>query len=193
MSIFVYTNGIRCLRDINLEYDRNKIVFVGNMRTLQNQDAVAYFVNNIFPIIKEQMPNTIFYIIGANPPAFIEKLSDGKNVVVSGFVKSVEDAIKDAAVSVAPIRIAAGIQNKVLVSMGCGVPVVLTSLIAEGILELMTNKNCLIADTKESFAESVTLLLRDNGIRNRIAKAGYTLMRERYSWDTVLRDYELIS
>jgi glycosyltransferase involved in cell wall biosynthesis len=193
MSIFVHTNGIRCLRDINLEYDKNKIVFIGNMRTLQNQDAVGYFAHDIFPAVKEQMPDTVFYIIGAEPPPFIEKLSDGKNIIVSGFVESVEDAIKDAAVSAAPIRIAAGIQNKVLVSMACGVPVVLTSLVAGGIPELMTNKNCLVADEKEGFAQSVILLLQNNIIRNTIAKAGYNLMREKYSWDKVLRDYELIA
>jgi glycosyltransferase involved in cell wall biosynthesis len=192
MSIFVYTNGIRCLPAINSEYDGNKIVFVGNMRTLQNQDAVSCFVNDIFPVIKERMPDAVFHIIGAEPPPSIEKLSDGKNIMVSGFVESIEDTIKDAAVSVAPVRIAAGIQNKVLVSMACGVPVVLTSLIAGGIPELMTNKNCLVADGKESFARNVILLLRDNSIRNTIAKAGYNLMREKYSWDKILRGYELI-
>jgi glycosyltransferase involved in cell wall biosynthesis len=193
MSIFVHTNGIRCLPDINLEYDKNKIVFIGNMRTLQNQDAVGYFAHDIFPIVKEQIPDTVFYIIGAEPPPSIGKLSDGKNIIVSGFVESVEDAVKDAAVSVAPIRIAAGIQNKVLVSMACGVPVVLTSLVAGGIPELMTNKNCLVADEKEVFAQSVILLLQNNVIRNTIAKAGYNLMREKYSWDKVLKDYELIA
>ncbi|MDR1617033.1 MAG: glycosyltransferase family 4 protein [Syntrophomonadaceae bacterium] len=143
MSLWVYTNGIRCVNPILPDCDSNKIVFVGNMRTLQNQDAVVYFVSGIFPLVKKARPGAVFHIVGDEPPQFIRNMNYAKNIVVSGFVNSVEDEIKDAAVAVAPVRIAAGIQNKVLISMACGLPVVLTSLIASAIPELQSGTNCL--------------------------------------------------
>jgi len=72
MSVVVYTNGINCLPHLNTEYNRNKIVFVGNMRTLQNQDAVRFFVRDIFPLIKQSVPGAFFCVIGAEPPPFIQ-------------------------------------------------------------------------------------------------------------------------
>jgi len=190
VSVVVYTNGINCLSHLNTEYNRNKIVFVGNMRTLQNQDAALFFVNDVFPLVKKAIPVAVFHIIGAEPPSVIQNLADGRNIIVSGFVQSVEEAIKDAACSVAPVRIAAGIQNKALISMACGVPVVLTSLIAKGIPGLADGVNCLVSDDKEAFAHSVVALLRDQELRNSIGRAGYHLMQTRYSWNKTLKGYE---
>jgi len=189
-SLFVYPMGVNCLEKIPFDYKNNKIVFIGNMRTLQNQDAILYFVNDIFPLIKKEFPETVFHIIGAEPPVNIKKLSDGKNIIVSGFVPSVEDEIKDAAVAVAPVRIAAGIQNKVLISMACGVPVVLTSLISVGIPELVSNTNCIITDEKNNFAQAVISLMRNDNLRNNIGKEGYDMVLAEYSWNKKLEGYE---
>jgi glycosyltransferase involved in cell wall biosynthesis len=175
-----------------LEYEVNKIVFVGNMRTLQNQDSVMYFISEIFPLIKKEVIDASFHIIGAEPPQFIRNMDDGKNILVSGFVDSVENEIKNAAVAVAPLRIAAGIQNKVLISMACGVPVVLTPLIASAIPELESGENCLIADDYKNIAEAVVLLMKDGDHRNTIAKNGYELMKNSYSWDEMLAGYECL-
>jgi glycosyltransferase involved in cell wall biosynthesis len=189
-SIYVYKNGIYCLPLKKTKYNVNKIVFVGNMRTLQNQDAVYYFTSDVFPIIKQKIPDAIFYIIGAEPSLEIRKLDDGKNIIVSGFVESVEEAIKDAVVAVAPVRIAAGIQNKVLVSMACGIPVVLSSLISVGITGLVSGKNSFISDTKNEFAHIVISLMTNRELRNKIGKAGYELVKTEYSWDKQLKGYE---
>lgn len=189
-SLYVYTNGIRCLNTIQTVYNVNKIVFVGNMRTLQNQDAVQFFVHDIFPLIKKSVPEAVFYIIGAEPPRAVQQLADDKNIFVSGFVDSVEEEIKNAAVAVAPVRIAAGIQNKVLIAMACGVPVVLTSLIAAGIPELVSGRNCIIADEKEDFANSVISLMQNENMRNRIGKAGYDMVKSEYAWEKRLNGYE---
>jgi glycosyltransferase involved in cell wall biosynthesis len=191
MSIYVYTNGVQCLPEISLQYDRSKIVFVGNMRTLQNQDAVQFFIDSIFPIVKKSISEVVFYVLGANPPKSIKDMSDGKHIVVSGFVNSIENEISNAALAIAPIRIAAGIQNKVLISMACGIPIVLTSIIASAIPELESGENCLIADTEQDFAAAVTSLIKNQDYRNTIAKNGYKLMQTSYSWSKCLEGYEL--
>jgi len=189
-TLYIYPMGVECLKQILSEYKKNKIVFVGNMRTLQNQDAVYYFVYDILPLIKKIIPDIVFHIIGDEPPLNIKKMEKNKEIIVSGFVNSVEDEIKDAAVAVAPVRIAAGIQNKVLISMACGVPVVLTSLISAGIPELISNKNCIITDGKNDFAQAVISLMQNTKMRNNIGKEGYDMVYSEYSWDKVLNGYE---
>jgi glycosyltransferase involved in cell wall biosynthesis len=151
-----------------------------------------YFVLEIFPLVKKEVPDALFYIIGAEPPQFIRNMDDGKNITVSGFVNSVENEIKNAAVAVAPVRIAAGIQNKVLISMACGIPVVLTPLIASAIPELDSGRNCLIADDYAGIAEAVISMIKNRDNRNTIAKNGYTLMKRSYSWDERLAGYEFL-
>jgi glycosyltransferase involved in cell wall biosynthesis len=162
------------------------------MRTLQNQDAVIYFVSKIFPLVKKTAPDAVFHIIGAEPPQFILNMDNGKNIIVSGFVHSIEDEIKNAAVAVAPVRIAAGIQNKVLISMACGIPVVLTPLIAQAIPELESGRNCRIADNPAGIAEALVSLIKNADSRNAIAKNGYALMKRFYSWNERLAGYELL-
>lgn len=191
-NLFCHTNGVSCLENLNKNYDRNKICFVGNMRTLQNQDAVLFFVNEVFPIVKNQNPDAKFYVVGAEPSEQIKSLSDGKSVFVTGFVENLEDAISDSCVAVAPVRIAAGIQNKVLVAMGCGVPVVMSALISAAIPELSDGKNCIVKDSVAGIAESVVRLMSDESYRNSIAENGYKIVKENYFWNKKLDGYEEI-
>lgn len=189
-SLCCHTNGVNILPTISKEYNRNKICFIGNMRTVQNQDAVLYFMSEVFPAVRRSNPKAEFHIVGAEPPERIRNLADGKSVFVTGFVESVEDAVSDSCVAVAPVRIAAGIQNKVLAAMGCGIPVVLTPLIAQAVPELSDGGNCLIRDTAKGMAEAVLSLMADAGFRDSISRAGYETVKESYSWSGRLAGYE---
>ena len=188
-SLSFYTNGINCIEKAK-SYNSNKICFVGNMRTLQNQDAALTFINKILPAVKKELPDVEFHIVGAQPPENIQKLVDNKTIFVTGFVDSVEEYIKDSAVLVAPVNIAAGIQNKVLIGMACNIPVVMTSLISKAIPELENGINCFIEDDVKKFADICIKLCKDNKLRNKIASAGYKVMKTNYSWDAILNDYE---
>lgn len=189
-NLYCFTNGINCLSSF-CEYNKNKIVFVGNMRTLQNQDAVLFFVNEIYPLIKNKVKDVEFHIVGAEPPEKIKQLAKSdKSIVVTGFVDSVEEYIMDAAILVAPVRIAAGIQNKVLIGMACKVPVVMTYLISKAIPELINDKNCIIVDESKFFATKCLELLNNKTLRNKIAENGYNIVNDFYSWDKVLNGYE---
>ena len=191
-SLALYTNGVTCLPKISFSYDSMKICFVGNMRTLQNQDAVIRFVNNIFPIIKKSIPEAKFYIVGAEPSQRILNLDDGKNVVVTGFVEDLYSFIKDSCIAVAPVAVAAGIQNKVLVAMGCGLPVVMSSLISNAIPQLKNHENCMICDENNTFADCCVDLMTNAELRNRIAFAGYDMVKTNYSWAKKLDGYEIL-
>lgn len=192
-NLVCHTNGVKCKDSVKTDCNGNKIGFIGNMRTLQNQDAVFFFVREIFPLIKCRCPDSVFKIIGAEPSKKITSLSDGKNIVVTGFVEDLESEIADCRVSVAPVRIAAGIQNKVLFSMACGVPVVLTSLIAKAIPSLKTEKNCFIADTPREIADAVIKIIQNGEFREYLSKEAYNTIKQDYSWNKVLEGYEEIS
>ena len=183
--------GVECMDEIPDSYDHDKICFVGNMRTLQNQDAVLHFVNDIFPLILKKKPGARFYIVGAEPPRNIMALSEkSENIVVTGFVDVLSDAVKDSCVAVAPVQIAAGIQNKVLVAMGMGVPVVMSSLISKAIPELESGTNCIIEDADQAFADACLRMMDNEADRNRISRSGYDTVRKYYSWQEKLSGYD---
>lgn len=191
-SLALYTNGVDCLPVLPISYNNHKICFVGNMRTLQNQDAVLHFVQDIFPIIKKAVPDAVFTVIGAEPPESIHALADGKNIIVTGFVDDIQSAVSECCLAVAPVRVAAGIQNKVLVAMGCGVPVVMSSLISVAIPELKDSENCFICDEAGTFAQSCIRLLQKSKTRDAMSKVGYEMVKKNYSWNEKLEGYEKI-
>ena len=184
----VRTNGVDMIENPSEEYNPNKIVFVGNMRTLQNQDAVLFFVREVFPRILSKHPDAVFYIVGAQPPQKILELAC-KNIVVTGFVENLNATISDAALAVAPVRVAAGIQNKVLVAMGCGIPVVLTTLISRAIPELKDEQNCIIRDEAATIADVCLRLMNVQEYRAAMARDGYDMVRQHYGWEEKLRGY----
>ena len=187
-SLELHSNGIICSKNIKHKYDSNKIVFVGNMRTLQNQDAVLCFVQDIFPRILKKKPNSKFYIVGAQPPQSIQQLAS-ENIFVTGFVDDIEDTISDACLTIAPVRVAAGIQNKVLVAMSCGIPVVMTSLISNAIPELKHEENCLIQDEAATLADACLRIMNHPDLRQQLAINGYEMVKRHYSWKDKIHGY----
>lgn len=188
-SLCTYTNGVHVLPALKTEYQPHKICFVGNMRSLPNQDAVIYFVKSIFPIIKQAVPGVHFYVIGSLPPPSILALAS-YDVIVTGYIDNLESEIASSAVMVAPVRVAAGIQNKILQSMACGVPVVLTDLLAKAIPQLEDGVNCRITDGAEEMAKACIQILKSPKQRNKLAQNGYQMVSEHYSWESNLSGYE---
>lgn len=188
-SLTLHSNGVGYIGNISASYDVDKICFLGNMRSMQNQDAAIYFANEIFPQIKQMYPTAKFYIVGSLPPANIQALASD-DIIITGFVDNLEGFIKDSCLMVAPIRVAAGIQNKVLVAMGCGIPVVMTSLISRAIPELRDKENCLICDGEGNIAKACMELIADPTMRNSIAAKGYDMVKNHYSWAEKLKGYE---
>ena len=191
-SLALHSNGVGYIENISTAYDVDKICFMGNMRSMQNQDAAIYFANEIFPLIKHKRPTAKFYIVGSLPPGNIQTLASD-DIIITGFVDDIEAFLSDACLLVAPIRVAAGIQNKVLVGMGCGIPVVLTSLISHAIPELTDGENCLIRDGEQPFADACLRLMGDPSLRNSMAQRGYEMVKKHYSWEEKLRGYEIMS
>ncbi len=188
INVEVLPNGVDvqkysfCLND----HQNKKICFIGNMRTFPNTDAAVWFCKEIFPIIKKEIPQVKLYIVGTEPSRRVRALAKIKDVYVTGEVPNVNEYVWNSEVSVAPIRVGAGIQNKILESMALGTPVVTTSIGLEGI-EAEPNKHILVADKPDEFAKQVIRLINNSELRAKISTEARRLIEERYTWDRVLR------
>lgn len=150
--------------------DRLNIVFVGGYQHTPNVDAVHYFVSEVMPLLRMQLKNVCFYVVGSKPPEDIKRLAS-EDVVISGFVEDLNSLLDTMRISVAPLRYGAGIKGKIGTAMAAGLPVVATSLAAEG-MSLTDGENILIADGAEAFASTITSLYKDEILWNRLSAAG---------------------
>lgn len=175
------------------KYQSNLIVFVGNLRTHQNNDAVIYFAKEIYPLVQRKVPDAIFRVIGSNPSSAVRRLNKIKGIEVTGAVSDVIDHIKNACVSVAPIRIGAGVQGKILESMAAGVPVVTTSLSAKGIEQGRAGEHFLVGDTPQEFSSAIVKIMKNKDKRATLSRLGKELA-EQYRYSDIRREYaELFS
>lgn len=153
--------------------------FVGGFAHDPNADAVLYFCKEIFPIIRSAVPDVVFKVIGNDPPPEVLALSD-ESIKILGYVADTTPHLRATLVSVAPLRYGAGMKGKVGEAMSLGLPVVTTSVGAEG-FGLSPGMNVLIGDTPALFADMVIRLIQDHELRKRIGLGGHRLMREKYS------------
>ncbi len=164
--------------------ETKQICFVGTMKYFPNIDAVVWFCREIFPIIKKEIPETKFYIVGTEPSRRVRELAKIKDVYVTGEVPNVNEYVWNSAVSIAPIRVGAGIQNKILESMALGTPVVTTSIGLEGI-DAVPEKHILVADKPDEFARQVIRLIQNKEMCIKIATEARKLIEDKYTWDKV--------
>ena len=168
-----HPTGQHCLPD--------SLIFVGHLRVLHNIDAATFLAQEVLPLVRRRAPNCTLSIVGADPAPQIRQLGQSPGVTVTGFVPDLNEYLNNAAVFVAPLRFAAGIQNKVLEAMAAGRPVVTTSLVNDG-LGARAGRHVLVADDAHSTAQQIVKLLTDAQIREELGRAGRRFVEERYSW-----------
>ena len=133
------------------------ISFTGAMDYWANVDAVLWFVEHVWPKVSKVMPSLKFVIAGGNPTPAVQALAKDPNIIVTGRVYDMRPFIVDAKCVIAPLRIARGIQNKVLEAMSLNRPVVCTSMAMEGI-NAPASKYCQVIDDADAFAQAVVSL-----------------------------------
>jgi len=160
------------------------IVFSGKMSYYANVAAVKYFYDNIYPLVKSVRPKAKFIIAGADPPSSIRKLAEDPSVTVTGYVDDIRPYIARSAVSISPITVGVGIQNKVLEAMSMGKPVVATSKACSAITAA-DGKSILLADQPGDFAAKINELLASPGKRREIGKNASRYVQENHDWGTI--------
>jgi len=172
------------------EYGPN-LLFTGTIKYFPNKDAIIYFYNEIFPIIKKAVPDVKFYVVGNLPPKKIKNLEAGGDVIVTGRVEDVRPYFDKSAVFVCPLRSGSGMQTKILESMAMGVPVVTSSMGVQA-LEASLGRDIIVSDKPEEFAQSVINLLKDKQLRQSISHNGRKLVEEKYGWSSIVQGFERI-
>jgi len=158
---------------------RRDVCFLGGYRHAPNIDAVAYFVRDIWPLLREAVPEMRFVIAGADaPPEIIARA--GPNIVVAGHVKDLSRFLNDMRVFVCPLRAGAGVKGKIATALGHGIPVVTTSQGVEG-AELAAGRDVLVADAPGAFAREVLRVYRDAALWRDLSHAGQAAARENFS------------
>ena len=158
------------------------VIFAGAMDYWANVDAVLWFVKEIWPSVRTQASDASFAIAGANPLKKIKALDGVDGVTVTGRVDDVRPFLEAARISIAPMRIARGVQNKVLEAMAMARPVIATQEALEGIA--WREGEAIIANAPQQFANEIIALLRDRARAAKIGAAARNRILADYRWDT---------
>lgn len=161
--------------------DSPVLIFYGAMDYWPNIQAVVWFANNIFPLIQQHVASVKFYIAGSNPSHDVRVLGKRRGIEVTGFVDDIRDYIALADVCVMPLRIARGIQNKVLEAMAMGKPVVCSPEAHEGI-DAEDGVELFLAVSPDDFAAKTIELLADGPLRNAVGERARSCMEKKYAW-----------
>jgi sugar transferase (PEP-CTERM/EpsH1 system associated) len=160
------------------------IVFTGVMDYWPNIDAVTWFAKDVLPLVREQAPDVQFYIVGMNPVGAVRDLAQEGGVVVTGRVDDVRPYLRHACLAVGPLRVARGVQNKVLEAMSIGLPVVASTPAVTGLL-VQRGVELHVADDPETYARCCVQVLSGNGA-NTMGAAARARVLASYSWDANL-------
>jgi len=183
---FIIPNGVETDYFVpsQAEPDPYSMVFTGTMDYIPNQDAMFYFLDQIFPSIKKILPKAKIYIVGKNPPKALRQKTSN-DIIVTGYVEDVRPYTWKASVYVVPLRMGSGTRLKILEGLAMKKAIVTTSIGCEGI-DVKNGTDAIIADTPGKFAESVTNLLLNRGDAIRLGANGYELVKLKYDWDVII-------
>ncbi len=176
---------------VDLEYWRrqanrpqsNCLIFTGVMDYAPNEDAALYLIEKILPLVRRSASNLQVLIVGRNPsPVLLEKARQLPDVSVTGSVDDMRPYLERATLCVAPLRYASGMQNKVLEAMAMEVPVVTTSLVADGLRVDSGEPPVCVSEGEERFAEHILQLLGQAEERSRLSAEGRRFIERNFDW-----------
>jgi len=169
--------------------ENHNIVFTGSMDWLPNEDAMQYFIRELLPLVRKEIPDVTLTVVGRNPYASLVELSKSdKSIVVTGRVDDVRPYIEKAAVYVVPIRIGGGTRLKIYEAMSMGKPVVSTTVGAEG-LPVTNNEELVLADSASDFAAALIRVFRDREWAAALGERAAKLVREKFGWRGVAESF----
>lgn len=185
-TVTVIPNGV------DLEYLRGEygprepgaLLYNGALTYSANFDAVAYFLGEIFPLIRQEYPGAKLYVTGKTEGVRLQDLPQQPGVIFTGYLRDIRSRVATAQVSIAPLRQGGGTRLKILESMALGTPVVATRKGAEG-LNVSPGKDLFIADSPAGFAAAVLRLLTDPQLRDSMCASARQTVVQQYDWQII--------
>ena len=180
---------IQYFSKFNWEPKKNSLVFLGSMDWMPNIDGISNFVTNIYPLIKAKIPDVSLTIVGRNPnDKIISYGKKDKSITVTGTVDDIRPYLAQASISIVPLRVGGGTRIKIFETMAANLPVISTSIGAEG-QPIENGKNIVLADQDELFAEQTIALLAESERASKIANAGKKFVADNFGWESVTSDF----
>jgi sugar transferase (PEP-CTERM/EpsH1 system associated) len=167
------------------------LVFTGVMDYWPNIDGIKWFVESVFPRVQGVLPDVALFIVGSKPTKDVERLGRVRGVIITGFVEDVRVYLARANVCIVPLRVARGIQNKVLEAMAMGKAVVCTPQAQVGI-RAKPDEEIIVAEGEEAYATAIISLLQDTGRAEQLGVRARKCVEVYYGWDENLRQLDQI-
>lgn len=176
------------LKAPELKLKGKSLVFTGVMDYEPNEDAMVYFIQEVFDKVAKKCPEVTLYIVGKNPTDKLKKLvKNRKNIIVTGKVDSVFSYIKSSTIYISPLRIGSGKKNKIIEAISCGTPLIASTVSMEGFEDIEDKNLILRADSSNEWVENICKLLSDEEKRIDIKKRMLNLLDESYSWKNIAK------
>jgi polysaccharide biosynthesis protein PslH len=172
-----------------VQKEPHALVFHGHLSYPPNVQAALEFANDVFPLIRSQLPDAIFHLVGASPAREIQLLASREGIRLSANLPDLRAALCSAQVYVCPVRFGTGIKNKILEAMALSLPIVSYPGSTAGI-ESISGEHLFVVRQPEDFAAQVMTLLRSPELAEKVAQTGRRLVEEKYSWDARALEYE---
>jgi glycosyltransferase involved in cell wall biosynthesis len=168
-----------------------RVTFIAGMHWPPNADGISWFASSVWPKVAAAAPSAVLTVIGKRPPRSVAALGRSSNVETLGYVRDLHERLSETAVFIVPLRSGAGMRVKILDAWCWGIPVVSTTVGAEG-LASAHGENILIADDEQSFADAVLQVLGSHRVASRLAEGGRSTAETSYDWRSVYRAWDQI-
>jgi glycosyltransferase involved in cell wall biosynthesis len=169
-----------------------RVTFIGGLHYAPNAEGILWFAKEVFPLVLRSVPDAILTVIGKQPPAELQTLGIlPQKLAVTGYVADPTPLLTESAVSIVPLLAGGGMRVKILDAWTWGLPVVSTTIGAEGTSHT-PGENILIADSPAAFAEAVVRVLQNPALAHQLVEAGRQQILEVYNWRRRYRAWDLI-
>ena len=170
----------------------NSLVFTGSMDWLPNEDAINYFTQQVFPLIRKSVPDVSLTVVGRNPSRKLQELGQRESsITVTGRVDDVRPYMEKAAAYVVPLRIGGGTRLKIYEALAMEKPTISTTVGAEG-LDIKNGEHILLADSPADFANAVVRVFQEPAFAKQLGSQAAQTVRERFSWHKVAVEFDSI-
>jgi polysaccharide biosynthesis protein PslH len=189
LALIPYGTDTEYFHPVPVEKQPMSLVFHSHLGYEPNIEAALEFANEIFPLVRREIPNVVFHLVGAQPGPKIRALVERPGIALSADLPDLRSAVCSAQVYVCAIRYGTGLKSKILEAMAMRLPIVCYPGSTVG-LEARDGEHFLVAQTPQEFAAQVVGLLKDPQRARRLAEAGRRLVEDRYSWESRAVAYE---
>ena len=193
ISVIPIAVDTRQIQPVRRAENSLNILTMGTLYYPPNADGIRWFIQQVFPLVRQKLPGVKLTIIGKSPPKDFLKLAadEASGIFTTGFVPELDPYFGESAITVVPVRAGGGMRVRILEAFARAAPVVTTTVGLEGI-DACSGEDVLVADSPDDFARSVITLLQDKELQQKLSVNGRRLVEKKYDWQVVLGELDKV-